>query len=92
MNGLSDSSLEDDISALRRFLAQETPDETADQDLATLIRQLEQAEGIGRDVEGKVDLLLENLDKILEALERQPGNSSSESEPLESRRTGDDGT
>jgi hypothetical protein len=47
----------------------DVPDDVADQDIGTLLQQLDRADTIGQDVEGKVDAVLARLDHLLSTLQ-----------------------
>jgi hypothetical protein len=68
------SSLSNDIEHISRILAQDIPDDAADQDLATFLQQLERADTIGQNVEGRIDTILDKLDHLLGTLQ-QDGDS-----------------
>ncbi|KAI0309318.1 hypothetical protein OF83DRAFT_1072213 [Amylostereum chailletii] len=84
LNGTN--TLEDGIASIRKFLSQNDKDDSAaDLDITSLLRQLEQADGIGRDVEGRIDAVLEQLDGILgsfgedgKVLEAEDGQAASQ--------------
>jgi hypothetical protein len=63
------SSLSDDIEHISQLLAQDIPDDAADQDITTLLQQLERADSIGQKVEGKIDAILDTLDHLLGTLQ-----------------------
>jgi hypothetical protein len=63
------SSLSGDAEHLVEFLGHDVPDDVADQDIGTLLQQLDRADSIGQDVEGKVDAVLARLDHLLSALQ-----------------------
>lgn len=52
----------------------QTPESTAE-DLAQLLAQLEDADSVAGELEGKVDGILGNLDKLLEVLETKSSDS-----------------
>jgi hypothetical protein len=76
INGMHNSlsSIEADVTALGRDLStdgvDDVDDTVADQDIAALLRKLEQADGLGRDVEVRLDSILNQLDGMLGALEK----------------------
>jgi hypothetical protein len=70
------SSLSSDIEHISRLLAQDIPDDAADQDIATLLQQLERADSIGQNVEGRIDVILDKLDHLLGTLQHD-GDSRS---------------
>lgn len=51
------------------MLEHDVPDDVADQDIETLLQQLDQADSIGQNVEGKIDAVLSRLDHLLSALQ-----------------------
>ena len=65
------SSLSGDIELIVQLLGHDVPDDIADQDIETLLRQLEQADTIGQNVEERIDAVLSKLDGLLSTL--QPG-------------------
>ncbi|EMD31145.1 hypothetical protein CERSUDRAFT_100696 [Gelatoporia subvermispora B] len=70
-NGVSNptgSSLESDIALLQRIL-QQTESEGDDADVTELLRRLDSADGIARDVESRLDGMIGGLDDLLGALE-----------------------
>lgn len=69
-NGAS-ASTKADLATLQLVIEQsaDVPDDATDADIAGLLRALEQADGVGRDVEGRLDAILAQLDGMLGALE-----------------------
>ena len=65
------SSLSGDIEHIFELLGHDVPDDVADQDIGTLIQQLDRADIIGQDVEGKVDAVLARLDHLLSTLQHE---------------------
>lgn len=65
------SSLSGDIELIVQLLGHDVPDDIADQDIETLLRQLDQADTIGQNVEERIDAVLSRLDGLLSIL--QPG-------------------
>lgn len=63
------SSLSGDIELIVQLLGHDIPDDIADQDIATLLRQLDQAETIGQNVEERIDVVLSRLDNLLSTLQ-----------------------
>jgi hypothetical protein len=63
------SSLSGDVEHVFESLGRDVPDDVADQDIETLLQQLDRADSIGQDVEGKVDLILARLDHLLSTLQ-----------------------
>jgi hypothetical protein len=63
------SSLSGDIELILQLLGHDVPDDIADQDIATLLRQLDQAETIGQNVEERIDAVLSRLDTLLSTLQ-----------------------
>jgi hypothetical protein len=63
------SSLSGDVERIFELLGHDVPDDIADQDIGTLLQQLEQADSIGQDVEGKIDAVLARLDYLLSTLQ-----------------------
>jgi len=63
------SSLSGDIEKIFELLGHDIPDDVADQDIGTLLRQLEQADSIGQNVEGRIDAVLGKLDHLLATLQ-----------------------
>lgn len=63
------SSLSGDVERIFELLGHDVPDDVADQDIGTLLRQLDRADSIGQDVEGKVDAVLARLDHLLSTLQ-----------------------
>jgi len=63
------SSLSGDVEHVFELLAHDVPDDVADQDIGTLLQQLDRADSIGQDVEGKVDAVLARLDHLLSTLQ-----------------------
>jgi hypothetical protein len=68
------SSLSNDVEHISQLLAQDIPDDAADQDLATFLKQLERADSIGQNVEGRIDTILDKLNHLLGTLQ-QDGDS-----------------
>ena len=75
VNGPSEpvSSLSDDIENIRLLLSQDIPEDAADQDIGALLQQLERADSVGQNVEGRMDAILKKLDSLLGTL--QPDES-----------------
>ncbi|EUC67035.1 hypothetical protein RSOL_518330 [Rhizoctonia solani AG-3 Rhs1AP] len=71
-NGNGVRALEEAISGINSVLAREG-EELSEKDLAKVLKQLEAAEGVADDVEGKLDELLKNLGGMLEGLEAGKG-------------------
>lgn len=71
VNGPSEpvSHLSDDIENIRWLLSQEIPEDAADQEIGALLQQLERADSIGQNVEGRMDAILETLDSLLGTLQ-----------------------
>lgn len=65
------SSLSGDIERIFELLGHDVPDDVADQDIGTLLQQLDRADVIGQDVEGKVDAVLARLDQLLSTLQHE---------------------
>lgn len=63
------SSLSGDVEHIFELLGHDLPDDVADQDIGTLLQQLDRADTIGQDVEGKVDAVLSRLDHLLSTLQ-----------------------
>jgi len=63
------SSLSGDIELIVQLLGHDVPDDIADQDIGTLLRQLEQADTIGQNVEERIDAVLSRLDSLLSTLQ-----------------------
>ncbi|VDC04242.1 unnamed protein product [Peniophora sp. CBMAI 1063] len=65
------ASMNADLATLQRVIEQSAnvPDDATDAGIAGLLRALEQADGVGRDVEGRLDAILAQLDGMLGALE-----------------------
>jgi hypothetical protein len=63
------SSLSGDVEHIFELLGHDVPDDVADQDIGTLLQQLDRADSIGQDVEGKVDAVLARLDHLLSTLQ-----------------------
>lgn len=63
------SSLSGDIEHILDLLGHDVPDDVADQDIETLLQQLEQADSIGQNVEGRIDAVLSRLDHLLSTLQ-----------------------
>jgi hypothetical protein len=81
------SSLSGDVEHIFQLLGHDIPDDIADQDIGTLLQQLERADSIGQDVEGRVDAVLARLDHLLstlqhdgepQAVDAQPGKTGPE--------------
>ncbi|KAI9510765.1 hypothetical protein F5148DRAFT_1281534 [Russula earlei] len=64
------SSLSSDIGQIFQLLGHDVPDDVADQDVGTLLRQLERAHTIGQNVEDRIDAVLGQLDHLLSTLQR----------------------
>src|SRR6266436_2727582 len=69
------SSLSGDAEHLVEFLGHDVPDDVADQDIGTLLQQLDRADSIGQDVEGKVDAVLARLDHLHSTLQHDGGQA-----------------
>ncbi|KAI0297613.1 hypothetical protein B0F90DRAFT_1819203 [Multifurca ochricompacta] len=69
VNG-STEPVSDNIEHIRELLALNIPDVDADQDVGTLLRQLESADSVGQNVEGRIDVILERLDLLLRTLQQ----------------------
>ncbi|CAE6535984.1 unnamed protein product [Rhizoctonia solani] len=65
-------ALEEALADINSVLASEG-EEMSEQDLAKVLKQLEAAEGVADDVEGKLDELLKNLGGMLEGLDVEKG-------------------
>jgi hypothetical protein len=65
------SSLSGDVERIFELLGHDVPDDIADQDIGTLLQQLEQADSIGQDVEGRIDAVLARLDHLLSMLQHE---------------------
>lgn len=63
------SSLSGDIQHMFQLLGHDVPDDVADQDIETFLRQLERADSIGQNVEGRIDVVLDRLDHLLSTLQ-----------------------
>jgi hypothetical protein len=63
------SSISGDVEHVFELLGHDVPDDVADQDIETLLQQLDRADSIGQDVEGKVDAVLARLDQLLSTLQ-----------------------
>lgn len=61
-------ALEEALAGINSALTRDG-EELSEQDLAKVLKQLEAAEGVADDVEGKLDELLKNLGGMLEGLE-----------------------
>lgn len=64
------SSLSGDVEHIFRLLGHNVPDDVADQDVETLLQQLERADSISQDVEGRIDAVLASLDHLLSTLQQ----------------------
>ncbi|KAI0031041.1 hypothetical protein K488DRAFT_87201 [Vararia minispora EC-137] len=86
------SEVELEAAPLQRLLVQvqDVPDNMADEDIAALLQRLEQADGIGKDMEGRLDAILQNLDSLLGALEPEATKQIPVEQP-EAGRTGQGG-
>lgn len=69
------SSLSGDVEHIFELLGHDVPDDVADQDIGTLLQQLDRADSIGQDVEGKVDAVLGRLDHLLSTLQHDGGQA-----------------
>lgn len=63
------SSISGDVKHVFELLGDDVLDDVADQDIETLLQQLDRADSIGQDVEGKVDAVLARLDQLLSTLQ-----------------------
>jgi hypothetical protein len=63
------SSLSADIEQILQALELDVADDNADQDVGPLLRQLERADSIGQNVEGRMDAILDSLDRLLSTLQ-----------------------
>jgi hypothetical protein len=63
------SSFSGDVEHVFELLGHDVPDDVADQDIETLLQQLDRADSIGQDIEGKVDAVLARLDHLLSTLQ-----------------------
>ncbi|KAH9171038.1 hypothetical protein EDB89DRAFT_2071164 [Lactarius sanguifluus] len=75
VNGSSEpvSSLSGDIEHIRWLLSQDIPEDAADQDIGALLQQLQRADSVGQNVEGRIDAILETLDSLLGTLQPDGG-------------------
>ena len=80
-------SIEPDIALLHSLLSNTDTSDDAE-NLQQLLAQLNDAEGIAKGLEGKLDDVLENLDSLLAAMEakeaertRQHGTTEQKSQP-----------
>jgi hypothetical protein len=69
------STLNDSISSIAAALnaSPDAENELSGEDLATLLRQLDDAEGVAGGVEDRLDAIISNLDTLLESIQ---GDSS----------------
>ncbi|KAH9980604.1 hypothetical protein BJV74DRAFT_855951 [Russula compacta] len=65
------SSPSGDIQHIFQLLGHDVPDDVADQHIETFLRQLERADSVSQNVEGRIDAVLDRLDHLLSTL--QPG-------------------
>ena|SRR6267154_1654360 len=86
------SSLSGDVEHIFELLGHDVPDDVADQDIGTLLQQLDRADSIGQDVEEKVDAVLARLDHLLSALQHdgEPQAVDAQADKTESQETGKD--
>ena len=63
------SPLSGDIEHILQVLEHDVPGDVTDQDIETLLQQLDQADSIGQNVEGKIDAVLSRLDHLLSTLQ-----------------------
>jgi hypothetical protein len=84
------SSLSGDVEHIFQLLGHDVPDDIADQDIEPLLQQLERADSIGQDVEGRMDAVLASLDHLLstlqhdgepQAVDAQGGNADPDKAP-----------
>jgi chromosome segregation ATPase len=88
-NGLRDesqASVDADIAELASLIHNELNEETADNSLPEVLRQLDRADNMARSMESRLDDLLGNLDQLLNGLEeaqtrREVQNTSVPVEP-----------
>ncbi|TFK41973.1 hypothetical protein BDQ12DRAFT_719995 [Crucibulum laeve] len=78
-NGTADSSnsstLESDIAQLTSLLSHDLDVSAGDDtDVAALLHRLTKADGMAQGVEGKLDDILGNLDRLLSSLEKDQAN------------------
>lgn len=87
------SSLSGDVEHIFQLLGHDVPDDIADQDIETLLQQLERADSIGQDVEGRVDAVLERLDHLLSTLQHdgEPQAVDAQAGKTESKKADDPG-
>lgn len=87
------SSLSGDVEHIFQLLGHDVPDDIADQDIETLLQQLERADSIGQDVEGRVDAVLERLDHLLSTLQHdgEPQAIDAQAGKTESKKADDPG-
>ena len=78
---LLSSPLSGDIEPVFEFLEHDVPDDVADQDIGTLLQQLDRADSIGQDVEGKVDAVLARLDHLLSTLQHDGEPQAVDAQP-----------
>jgi hypothetical protein len=83
------SSLSRDVEHVFELLAHDVPDDVADQDIGTLLQQLDRADSIGQDVEGKVDAVLARLDHLLSTLQH---DGEPQAVDAQAGKTGSQGT
>lgn len=74
------TNLESDMTALAALLTQcpdDPPENDDDPHVAELLRRLTAADGVAKGVEERLDGIIENLDLLLTALERDPAKGQS---------------
>lgn len=74
------ASIEADIAELSELLSKETLDDAGEASVAELLARLENADGVAKGVESKLDALLGNLDNLLASLEQNEDPTPAESQ------------
>lgn len=70
------ANLEADIAQLTSLLSQDTLDSQGEASVVELLQRLENADGIAKGMESKLDTVLDNLDNLLASLENREGGAT----------------
>ncbi|KAJ6575485.1 hypothetical protein B0H19DRAFT_1128928 [Mycena capillaripes] len=86
------ASIEADIAELSELLSKDTLDDAGEASVAELLARLENADGVAKGVESKLDALLGNLDNLLASLENNEGPTHVEPEQPSAQPTDEKST
>jgi len=86
VNGQTNESIEADVALLSSLLSQDNVELSEDAtNLAELLVGLNNADGVARGLEGKLDDVLANLDSLLAKLEEPKDGQAAPQEPQEKK-------